>query len=146
MNRLVIVAGAIVLSLALLEFSQNESVNRSTSAQDVRRETAEALQAARAYMIHQKEEYQQQVEAKLDELVKGIANLQAKVERTGAKGQAELNAMIAELQQKKEAARRQLEELKGSSAEAWVDLKVAMERAMKDLEKGYERARARFGT
>jgi hypothetical protein len=53
--------------------------------------------------------------------------------------------MIAELQLKKEAARRHFEELKASSAEAWVDLKVAMETAMKDLERGYERARTRFG-
>ncbi len=144
MNRLTIVAGAIVLSLALLEFGQNESVKRSTSAEDVSRETAEALQTARAYAIRQKEEYQQKVEAKLDTLAKRIATLQTQVERAGARGKAELNAMIAELHRKKEAARRHLEELKASSAEAWVDLKLAMETAMKDLEKGYERARARF--
>jgi len=145
MSRLAIVAGAIVLSLAVLEVGQNESVKPFTSAEDVKRETAEALQAARAYTIHQKEEYQQKVEAKLDELAKGIATLQAKAERAGARGKAELNAMIAELQQKRGAARRHFEELKASSAEAWVDLKVAMETAMKDLERGYERARARFG-
>ena len=145
MNRLTVVAGAIVLALALLEFGQNESVNRSTSAEDVSRETVEALQAARAYTIHQKKDYQQKIEAKLEELAKGIATLQAKAERAGAKGQSELNTMIAELQRKKEAARRHVEELKDSSAEAWVDLKVAMETAMKDLEKGYEQARARFG-
>ena len=147
MNRLLaIAAGAIVLSLAVLEFGQNEPVKTSTSAEDVRRETAEVLQAARAYTIHQKEEYQQKVEAKIDELAKGIATLQAKAERAGAKGKAGLNAMVADLDQKKEVARRQLGDLKASSTEAWVDLKVAMEAAMKDLERGYERARARFGT
>ncbi len=146
MNRRAIVAGVIVLSLALLEFGQNESVKRSTSDGDVRRETAEALQAARAYAVHQKQEYQQNVEARLDELAKGIAALQTKAERAGARGKAELNAMIAELQLKKEAARRHFEELKASSAEAWVDLRVAMETAMKDLERGYERARGRFAT
>ncbi len=146
MRRLAIVAAAIVIWVVVSACGQNEPVTPSTSAEDVKRETAEALQAARAYTIHQKEEYQQMVEAKLDELAKGIAALQAKAERAGARGKAELNAMIAELQQKKEAARRHFEELKASSAEAWVDLKVAMETAMKDLERGYEQARARFGT
>lgn len=146
MNRRAIVAGVIVLSLALLEFGQNESVKRSASDGDVRRETAEALQAARAYTVHRKQEYQQKVEARLDELAKGIAALQTKAERAGARGKAELNAMIGELQLKKEAARRHFEELKASSAEAWVDLRVAMETAMKDLERGYERARGRFAT
>jgi hypothetical protein len=146
MSRLAIVAGAIVLSLAVLEFSQNESTTPSTSAEDVRREAAEALQTAQAYTIHRKEEYQRKVEAKLDGLAKRISALQATVERAGATGEAELHATIAELQQKKAAARRHFEGLKASSAEAWVDLKVAMDTAMKDLEKGYERARARFGT
>lgn len=146
MRRLATVIGVILFWLTVSACGQNEPAKPSASAEDVRRETAEALQAAQAYTIHQKEEYQQKVEAKLDELAKGIATLQAKAERAGAKGKAELNAMIAELQQKKEAARRHFEELKASSAEAWQDLKVAMETAMKDLERGYEQARARFGT
>jgi hypothetical protein len=144
MSRLAIVAGAIVLILAVLALGDSDPVKPSTSVEDVRRETAEALQAARAYVVHQREEYRQKVGAKLAELAKGIATLQAKAGRAGAKGEAELNAMIADLQVKQEATRRHFEELKAASGEAWADLKVAMETAMKDLEMGYERARARF--
>ena len=75
MRRLAIVAAAIVIWVVVSACGQNEPVIPSTSAEDVRRETAEALQAARAYTIHQKEEYQQKLEAKLDELAKGIAAL-----------------------------------------------------------------------
>jgi hypothetical protein len=146
MSRLAIVAGAIVLSLAVLEFGENQPVTPFTTAEDVGRETAEALQTMQAYTIHQQEEYQQKVGTKLGELAKGIATLQAKAERAGAQGKTELNTMLAELQQKKEATRRHFEALKAASGEAWSDLKAGMEAAMKDLERGYDRAHARFGT
>lgn len=146
MRCLATVIGASLFCLTVSACSQNEPVKPSASAEDVRRETAEALRAARAYTSHQREEYQQKVEMKLNELVQGIATLQGKAERAGARGKAELNGMIAELQQKTETAQRHVEELKAAGTEAWEDLKVATEAAMKDLERGYERARARFGT
>ena len=146
MKHLAGVIGTILIWLTVAAWGQNDPANPAASAEDVRRETAELLQAARAYTIHQKEEFHQKVEAKLDELTKGIVTLQSKAKRAGEERKAELNAMIADLQQKKEAARLHYEELKASSAEAWGDLKVAMETAMKDLRMGYEGARARFRT
>lgn len=91
MKRLTMIAGAIVVWFAVSACGQNEPAKPTGSAQ-------------------RREEYQQKIEAQLDELAKGIASLQAEADQAGTEAKGTMRAMIAQMEQKKEAAQKKLRE------------------------------------
>lgn len=121
MKRLAIIAGAIVVWFAVSACGQNEPAKSAGSAQG-------------------REEYRQKIQAQLDELAKGIANLQAEADQAGTEAKAKMQAMIAQMEQKKEAAQKKLREMKEATAEAWAEMKADIDAAMEDLKQSYERA------
>ncbi|UCD56671.1 MAG: hypothetical protein JSV16_12690 [Candidatus Hydrogenedentota bacterium] len=104
------------------------------SAEDVKKESLEALETAKAYTLQQKQEYQNKIEAKLDEVDAQIDELKARAEQAKDETKAKLYKQIEELQKKQEAAREKLEELKTASEQAWEKLKSEMDAAVEDLE------------
>lgn len=121
MKRLAIIAGAVVVWFAVSACGQNEPAKPARSAE-------------------RREEYQKKIEAQLDELAKGIASLQAKAGQAGTEANARMQAMIAQMEQKREAAQKKLREMKGATAEAWAQMKADIDATMEDLKQSYERA------
>ena len=114
------------------------------SSEDVKRQTGEALETTKNYLIQKKEEYQIQLEDKLNELENKIKDLQAKVANAGEEAKAKYNEMIEALQKKQQEARNKLKELKSASADAWEDVKSGTEAALEDLKKAYNAAVSQF--
>jgi hypothetical protein len=97
--------------------------------------------------------YQDQIEAKLHGLDHEIDALTQKIEnetsedRTKARQQeyrAKAQQQLAELDRKREAARRQLNKLKDSGQDAWQDMKGGIDAALQNLQAAYDRAAAEF--
>ena len=120
-----------------------------TSA-DVKKEAKEAIETTKAYSLQQKEEYQKQMEAKLQDFDREIQSLQDKV-KSGASALkedsiAKFNQSMEELSKKKQAVAEKLNELKSESGKAWEDTKSGVDNAMDELGKAYDRARSHFGS
>jgi len=105
------------------------------SAKDVKKETGEALEAARSYALQQKVEYQKKMETKLKQLDAEIDKMKAEAKDSTAEAKAGLEKRIQEMETKRKAAGKKLEEVKKSSVEAWQNLKSDMDAIVSDLEK-----------
>jgi hypothetical protein len=114
------------------------------SAEDVKKETKEALGAAKELTVQQKEEFQKKMRAELDRMQKEIDRLAFKTNQAKIETQAELDKAVKELQKKKDATAKKLQDLESASGKAWGDLKSGLNASMEELEKSYKRAQSRF--
>jgi len=134
--------------LACGDGKETEKPEMKVTSQDVKKEAREAMETAKAYTLQQKEEYQEQIEARLQVLDREIQELQARTQSKAAElkeeSKAEYNQTIEELRNKKQAAAEQLDKLKSASGKAWEDIKAGMDSAMDNLSQAFDRARAHF--
>lgn len=98
---------------------------------DVKKEAKEAMETAKIYAHQQKEEYLQQIEAKIKEYDREMQELLAKAQSKATdlkeESKAQFNQSMEELSNKKKAAAEKLNELNSASAEAWGDIKSGMD-------------------
>lgn len=134
----------ISVCMALVEQHVAAETKSGVSAQDVKQETKEALEATKEFTVQQKEDFQKKMQAELDRMQKQIDHLTAKADHAKKEAQAELNKAIGELQKQKDAAGKKLHELESASEKAWGDLKAGLNAVMEDLEKSYKRALSHF--
>lgn len=146
MKRFLFLFTVIVISVcvALVERHVTAETKSDVSAQDVKKETKEALETTKEFTAQQKEDFQRKMRAELDRMQKQIDHLTAKANQAKKDAQAELNKAIGELQKQKDAAGKKLQELESASEKAWGDLKSGLNAAMEDLEKSYKRALSHF--
>jgi TolA-binding protein len=141
--KLVLIAIAIMLGLGW--GGQAVAGTKSgVSAEDVKKETKEALGAAKELTVQQKEEFQKKMRAELDRMQKEIDRLSFKTNQAKKETQAELDKAIKELQKQKDVTARKLQKLESASGKAWDDLKSGLNTSMEELGKSYERAKSRF--
>lgn len=114
------------------------------SAADVKKETKEALGAAKELTVQQKDEFKKKMRDELDRMQKEIDRLAFKTNQAKKEAQADLDKAVKELQKKKDATAKKLQELESASGKAWDDLKSGLNASVDDLEKSYKRAKSRF--
>lgn len=114
------------------------------TADDIKKESKEALEATKEYTAQQKDAFYKKAQAELDEMQAKIVRLKAEAGKASGKVKADVEKMIHELEEQKEAAAKKLEALQSASGRAWNDLKAGMNSAMDDLKKSYQRARSRL--
>jgi spermidine/putrescine-binding protein len=118
------------------------------TAVDVKKEAKEAMETAKTYAFKQKEEYLQQIKAKMKEYDREIQELLAKAESRATdlkeEGKAQFDQSMEALLNKKQTAAEKLNELNSASAEAWEDIKSGMDSALDELTKAFDRARSHF--
>jgi arginine utilization protein RocB len=134
----------LLLSLIAAAACGTRSGKGSTSEDELKRETKEAVEAAKRYAAQKKEEYQREMQSELDALSKEIDELKVEAKKSRAKARVELEKQIGELEKNKEVASHKLSELRSRSAEAWEDMKARLDSAMAKLKKSYEETAARF--
>ena len=117
---------------------------RDVSAEDVKKETKEALASAKELTVQQKEEFQKKMRVELDRIQKEIDRLAFKTNQAKKEAQAEMDKAVKELQKKKDATDRKLQKMESASGKAWDDLKSGLNASMDELEKSYARAKSRF--
>jgi uncharacterized coiled-coil DUF342 family protein len=91
-----------------------------------------------------KEAYQQQLEAKLEEWQAEIDKLRAKAKGAAADSQVEYNQQIDALQSKQDEATQKLAELQEAGEGAWEQLKTGAEKAWNDLGEAVNAAKSKF--
>lgn len=150
-HRTVHMASALFVATTLALFlpgcgGQGEAPEKTTAVtdEDVKKETTEALQTTQTFLAQQKEEYEKQMGAKLDEFEGRIEDLRAKAEAETAEAKTELKEALEELNRKQEAAEKELDKLEAAAIEGWEKMKEGTDSAIEELEKAYERVVARF--
>jgi hypothetical protein len=93
---------------------------------------------------HDKQAYQDKIEAKLRELDQEITALKAKATKQGKDAGREADQQLPELERKYEIARQKFEKFKESSQGAWEDMKTGIDAAVKDLQAACNRAATHF--
>jgi biopolymer transport protein ExbD len=134
--------------LACGDGKESEKPKVEVTSQDVKNKAKEAIETAKTYTLQQKEEYQKQMEARLQELDREIRELQAgaqsKATALKEESKAQFDQALEELRNKQQAAADKLDKLKSSSGKAWEDMKSGMDSAMGDLSKAFDKARSHF--
>jgi len=118
----------------------------NVSAREVRRETREAVDAARQFAAENREKFLASTEAKLKECGQKIADLDAKLGTLAYEydAKAEGTKALDALREKRTQLGQQLEKLRQCSEEAWQDAKASVESAVAEVDKAYENAKSRF--
>jgi len=131
------------------ETDQTDSIPQpltNVSAREVRRETREAVDAAKQFAAENKEKFLASTEAKLKECGQKIADLDAKLATLAYEydAKAEGSKALDALREKRTQLGQQLEKLRQCSEEAWQDAKAAVESAAAEVDNAYENAKSRF--
>lgn len=121
-----------------------EKKESGVTSTDVKKETQEAVKTAKAFSQQQKEQLQDQIEAKIKGYDKNVDELKEKARGVKGEAKAELNRQLDELRKKKEETSRKLKEMKSATGKAWEDLKTGIETALEDLEKTFQQMMKRF--
>jgi hypothetical protein len=94
--------------------------------------------------MNEKEAYERQLQAQLDEWNAEINKLKAKAAKAEADAQIESVRYIEELERQQQKAQEKLRELQKSSEDAWNDLKVGLDSAWRNLDESIRSASSRF--
>lgn len=135
----------LVLALALVALpgcrkEDETGNNEKVSAEDVKKETRKAYDAASQYTLEQIRAFREQMEARLADYGTKIDKLQKKMEILEGDARAKADKQLKVLRKKYSDIDNKLNELKDSGSDAWAKLKSGISAAMEDLGKAYKKA------
>ena len=114
------------------------------TAEEVQQELREALESAKAYTFHQKEEYQKRLQPVLRDLDDRIENLKEKAKGAGTEARKRYAQAIQELRRERDVVREQLAKARAAAPGAWEEVKSGVSAAWDDLRKAFQRANERL--
>lgn len=126
------------------EQSRIDRTSSKVAPKDVRRDVGQADKTAAVYVEQTKDEYQQQLDARLKELDTEIARLRDKSSGLKDKAKADWDRTLPQLQAKRDSAHARLAELRQSSDSAWKDVKKGAQTAWDDLDAAFRDASRHF--
>jgi hypothetical protein len=133
--QVMVLVAVLALAAALICSAQDAGKG---SAQELKKQAEQTVEAARAFTEQQKQELQKKMEAEVKDLGKEIGALTKRAETVKGEALGKLLAGLAELNAKHKAADAKLQELKSSTAQAWQAASATAEKALEDLRKSYE--------
>lgn len=142
-----IVIAFMLLGLITACENRSDSETGKTSevtSQDVKQKAEEAIDAAAQKLYQEKEAFQNQLEAKIDEYDQKLDELKAKTQAMSADAQTKINQKIAALEAQKDTLSKKAEELKTTSADAWKDMSAGIDKALEELDASYQEAIEKF--
>ncbi len=110
----------------------------SATAEDVRRETTDALEAVTEYLGEKKDEFVARADKELDELAGRFEEWKRRGGETTSQSGERLEALRARVAEKLTQARKELADLKGAGEQTWRDAAGQFSRAMTELRQAYE--------
>ncbi|UOF00763.1 sll1863 family stress response protein [Bdellovibrio reynosensis] len=116
----------------------------ATTKEEVSEKTKAAAIAAADYSVEQKEQFQKDMEVKLQDLKSEIADLKKSASEKSGKVKAGMKEKIAALESKQDEMKKDLAKLKKSSGKAWTEMKSGMNAAWDSLSKSYAKAKSEF--
>jgi len=137
--------GVMVWSLILLgACSEKKEPGEKVTGEQLKKEVQEAGSAAVTYAKEKAEEYQKQMEAKLEEYEGKIKDYSNRLKDKGTDAKASAQKELDKLKEVQEATKKKLSELKSASGEAWKDLKKGTEKSMDELKRAFDEAASQF--
>lgn len=128
------------LTLILTAILALPACKQRTTAEDVKKETSEALESVGDYAHDTKEAFTKAVQGDLDRLENEWIRLKEKA-KGNSKMEQELAVMDNEIHDKMEETKEQLTKLEDSTSESWDDMRDKVEDSMKDLRKAINDAK-----
>ena len=116
----------------------------AVSSGDVKKEIRDASEGSLAYIRHQRDEYQKQIEAQLKEYDQKLDGLEVKARTVTQEAKALFHQEIEALRERQRAAHDKLDKLSTATGKAWEDLQSGTDAAMDDLAKAYHEALSHF--
>ena len=132
-------AGVVSLAIASLVPCSGMAVESAASAEKVKKEAQEAIEATREYTAQQKEAFQRKAQEELAAVQRQITGLREKITKTSESTRADLQKSLNELEKKKESVRERLDELKGTTDAKWHEVRKGMNDALNELKHSYQK-------
>jgi TolA-binding protein len=114
------------------------------TSEDVRRDAGQAVNTAAEFSQQTKEEFQKNLDARLNSLDAEIAKLREKGRDLKDEAKVNFDRKMADLEAKRNTVRAKLAEVSRSSADAWKDVQKGAQSAWEDLEKAFRDASHEF--
>jgi len=92
----------------------------------------------------QKTDYEEMINARLDETRAELAKMRAQAEVKKAEAKIELHRTIADLERERDSLAKKAEEIKSASGEAWRDLQAGFTDAADRMRRSLADARSKF--
>ncbi|QDT40737.1 hypothetical protein Pan241w_07950 [Gimesia alba] len=115
------------------------SSEKKVTSEDVKKEIGEAVDTTKEFTKEKRDEYARQINQKLDDLNKKIAELEAKGDKLKEDAKTKWNERLKNLKQNRDQMSQQLEEFNKSSADAWDGLKRDLDIAWTNLKQAYDK-------
>ncbi len=142
MTRTTIITALIVTLLVAIPLT-GPALGETTS-EDLAKETKEAFEAFKAYMIDKKNDALAHGKVLLDKTDAEIDKLQAEADEASGDAKVAYEEEIENLKAKRAVAAKKLDELGDASADSWDDAKEGFTEAYKALYDAYKEAVANF--
>jgi gas vesicle protein len=139
LSIIIAVIAALVITIPLSGPALGE-----TTSDELAKETKEAMEAFRAYMVEKKNDAIEHGKVLLDKTDAEVDVLQAKADEASGDAKVVYQKEIENLKQKREVAANKLDELDDASADSWDDAKDGFTEAYKALYDAYKDAVANF--
>jgi hypothetical protein len=136
----------VLLPLVSLIFVTSTLTFGKTSADKVKKETVEAVDAAGQYAEEKKEEFTARMKANLDEMDQEIRRLRSESEKKSTEARDVTMTKIRELQAKRDDLGKRYDAIERSTGKAWTKLKSGMEKAWGDVRSAYNEAKTEIET
>jgi len=136
---LVLLITALLIALPLAGPALGE-----TTSEDLAKETKEAFEAFKAYLIDKKNDAVAHGKDLLEKTDAEIEKLQAKADEASGDAKAAYEKQIDNLKEKRAVAAKKLDELGDASADSWNDAKKGFTEAYQALYDAYKEAVANF--
>ena len=114
---------------------------KKVTAEQVKKESSEALDTAVAYTKQKQEELMAKAKAQYQELEKDTSELMGKAKEQAAAGQDKAKEVLADLQKQQAVVQERLKAMESSSGKAWEKAKVELEEALQNLKQAYQKAK-----
>jgi peptidoglycan hydrolase CwlO-like protein len=127
----------------ILSFSVSTgAADKQVSGGTVMKETQEAVIATKDYTIQQKDAFQRKVQAELEEIQVHITKLRGQVNHASTEARTDIQKAIAELEKKRDLAKKKAEDIHSATASSWEQVKSKTAAAMDDLRDSVNRTLA----
>jgi len=121
-----------------------EHTVRKVTTDDVRRDTAKAVDTATKAATQAKEDFEMRLKSDLADMDAKVAKLHEKGLDLKDDARARWNEKMADLKAKQKAAREKMDELGTSTGEAWGHLEKGAQSAWDDVKKAFHEASKEF--
>ena len=117
-----------------------------TSVDKVKKETAEAVDAAGAYAGEKKEEFAARMKGNLDEMDRQIQDLRKESDTKSNEVREATKKKIRELQSKRDEMNQRYNDLEKSTGKAWMHMKTGVEKAWGSVRQAYGEAKSELSS